>query len=84
MQLFSLSIVPIEVEGIEVDGALNIDDDVPGGLDPVELRLVVLKDGVQDLHGLVDQGPGVLLGDRGGEHGEDLVEVNTPGLVQST
>ena len=52
MQLFSLSIVPIEVEGIEVDGALNIDDDVPGGLDPVELWLVIVQDGVQDLHSL--------------------------------
>ena len=81
---FSLSIVSVEVKCVEVDGAVYVHDDVPGGLDPVELRLIVLKDGVQDLHGLVDQGPGVLLGDRGGEHGEDLVEVNTPGLVQST
>lgn len=81
---FSLSIVSVEVKCVEVDGAVYVHDDVPGGLDPVELRLVVLEDGVQDLHGLVDQGPGVLLGDRGGEHGEDLVEVNTPGLVQST
>ena len=52
MQLFSLSIVPIEVEGIEVDGAVNIDDDVPGGLDPVELGLVIVQDRVQDLHSL--------------------------------
>ena len=81
---FSLSIVSVEVKCVEMDGAVYVHDNVPGGLDPVELPLVVLEDGVQDLHGLVDQGPGVLFGDGGGEHGEDLVEVNTPGLVQGT
>lgn len=81
---FSLSIVSVEVKCVEVDGPVCVHNDVPGCLDPVKLWLIVLEDGVQDLHCLVDQGPGVLLSDRGGEHGEDLVEVNTPGLVQGT
>ena len=81
---FLLSIVSVEVKCVEVYGAVCVHDDVPGSLDPVELWLIVLEDGVQDLHCLVHQGPGVLLRDGGGEHGEDLVEVNTAGLVQGT
>ena len=47
-----LSVISIEVEGVEMHEALNIDNNISGSLNSVEIRLVIVKDCVQNFNSL--------------------------------
>ena len=50
--LYILPIVCVEVESVEVNRPINVDDDVSSSLNPVEIRLIIIKDCVQYLNSL--------------------------------
>ena len=50
--LHLLSVISIEVEGIEMHGSLNVNNYISGRLYSVEICLVIVKDCVQNLHSL--------------------------------
>ena len=47
-----LSVISIEVEGIEMHWSLNVNNYIAGRLDSVEICLVIVKDCVQNFHSL--------------------------------
>ena len=52
LSLHLLSVISIEVESIEMHGAFNVYNYISGRLYSVEICLVIVKDCVQDFHGL--------------------------------
>ena len=50
--LHLLSVISIEVEGIEMNGSLNVNNYISGRLYSVEICLVIVQDCVQYLHSL--------------------------------
>ena len=52
LSLHLLSVVSIEVESIEMHGALNVNNYISSRFYSVEISLVIVKDCVEDFHGL--------------------------------
>ena len=52
LSLHLLSVISIEVESIEMHRALNVNNYISGRLYSVEISLVIVKDCVEDFHGL--------------------------------
>ena len=50
LSLHLLSVISVEVEGIEMHRALNVNNYIAGCLYPVEISLVIVKDCVQNFH----------------------------------
>ena len=50
--LHLLSVISIEVEGIEMNGSLNVNNYISGSLYSVEICLVIVQDCVQYLYSL--------------------------------
>ena len=52
LSLHLLSVISIEVEGIEMNGSLNVNNYISGSLYSVEICLVIVQDCVQYLYSL--------------------------------